>query len=65
MLKLIYHVIILNINDDLKKNILKIKESKYSRFPVYDDTKDKMIGIINVKDIILEHKENDNLFIFL
>lgn len=54
-------VVILNINDDLKKNILKIKESKYSRFPVYDDTKDKIIGIINVKDIILEHKENDKI----
>lgn len=54
-------VVILNINDDLKTNILKIKESKYSRFPVYYKDKNNIIGIINVKDIIIEHKESQKL----
>ena len=55
------NVVMLNINDELKDNILKIKESKYSRFPVYENNKDNIIGIINVKDIILEHKESEKI----
>ena len=54
-------VVMLNIDDELKTNILKIKESKYSRFPVYQNDKNNIIGIINVKDIIIEHKESQQL----
>jgi len=54
-------VVMLNIDDELKTNILKIKESKYSRFPVYQKDKNNIIGIINVKDIIIEHKESQQL----
>ena len=54
-------VVMLNINDDIKDNILKIKQSKYSRFPVYDKNEDDIIGILNVKDLILYHSENENL----
>ena len=54
-------VIMLNIDDELKDNILKMKESKYSRFPVYENNKNNIIGIINVKDIILEHKETEKI----
>ena len=52
-------VILLNIDDDIKKNILKIKRTKYSRFPVYKDDKNNIIGLINVKDIIFQ-KKNDS-----
>lgn len=55
------NVIMLNTSDELKNNILKIKESKYSRFPVYDSDINNILGIINVKDIILEHKESDKI----
>ena len=54
-------VVMINIDDELKTNILKIKESKYSRFPVYQKDKNNIIGIINVKDIIIEHKESQKL----
>lgn len=54
-------VVMLNLDDELKTNILKIKESKYSRFPVYQNDKNNIIGIINVKDIIIEHKESQQL----
>jgi len=54
-------VIMLNLADDLKINILKIKESKYSRFPVYNQDESNILGIINVKDIIIEHKESDKI----
>lgn len=54
-------VVMLDIRDDLKENILKIKKSKYSRFPVYKKKKDKIIGILNVKDLVLQHKEKEEI----
>lgn len=39
-------------NDELK---LTIKESGYSRMPVYKETLDQIVGIIYVKDLITNH----------
>lgn len=46
-------VVMININDDMKNILSTIKESKYTRFPVYD--KNEIIGILNVKDFILNY----------
>ena len=46
-------VILLNLNDNLKDNILKIKKTKYSRFPVYEDNVNNIVGVLNVKDLII------------
>lgn len=54
-------VILLNINDNIKENILKIKKAKYSRFPVYKDDINNIIGIINVKDLIINHNEKEKI----
>ena len=35
------------------------KEEKYTRIPVYEETRDNVIGILNVKDIILYDKEQE------
>lgn len=35
-----------------------IKEEKYTRFPVYDNDKDNVIGILNIKDIFYKLKSN-------
>lgn len=51
-------VTILNIDDDLKKNILKIKKTKYSRFPVYQNDINNIIGVLNVKDFIIKRRGN-------
>lgn len=55
------NVVMINIEDTLKENILKIKKTKYTRFPVYKNDKNNIIGIINVKDLIIYHKENKNI----
>lgn len=54
-------VIMLNIDDDLKDNILKIKQTKYSRFPVFKDHDNNIIGILNVKDFIIQKRTNEDL----
>ena len=52
-------VVMININDDMKNILSTIKESKYTRFPVYD--KNEIIGILNVKDFILYYNELKDL----
>ncbi len=48
--------VIINIEDDLKENIKKIKDTKYTRFPVQN--KHGIVGFINVKDFILTHQKD-------
>lgn len=35
------------------------REEKYTRFPVYEETTDNVIGIINIKDVFLAEQEED------
>lgn len=51
----------LNIDDDFKKNMSIIRNEKFSRFPVYRKTKDNVVGVLNVKDLIIHHAENKDL----
>ncbi len=42
----------IDINDDTKAIVKKITSYGYSRFPVYEDTLDKIAGILYSKDVI-------------
>ena len=53
--------VVINIEDDLKENIKKIKDTKYTRFPVKN--KNGIIGFINVKDFILNHQKDKEITI--
>ena len=53
--------VIINLEDELKENIKKIKDSKYTRFPVQN--KKGIIGFINVKDFILTHQKDKEISI--
>ena len=52
------NIFMININDSISKIKKMIKEEKYSRIPVYEDSKDNVIGILNIKDIFLSLKAN-------
>ena len=54
---------ILNIFDFNDINVSKMKNSKYTRFPVYKDNVNNIIGIINVKDFIYEKKDNKDVLL--
>lgn len=54
-------VITLSLDNDLKENIKIIKDEKYSRYPVLKEG--KIIGIINVKDIVLSYSETDKVIL--
>ena len=51
-------VIAVNINDNMQNIINTIRKYKYTRMPIYYDKLDNVIGVLNVKDIILSYSEN-------
>lgn len=52
-------VVLLNIDNDIKNNILIIKQTKYSRYPVYSENENNIIGVLNVKDLIISKRDNE------
>ncbi len=54
-------VVAIDIRDDLMDNIDLMRRTKYSRFPVFQDDINNIIGVINVKDIIMQHSDGSKL----
>ncbi|MBR5347693.1 MAG: HlyC/CorC family transporter [Lachnospiraceae bacterium] len=44
----------LDVNCSYQELVKCFRENRYTRFPVYEDSKDNVIGILNVKDLLLE-----------
>ena len=42
----------IDINDDAHENVKKILNEAYSRVPVYDDDKDKILGVLHTKKLL-------------
>ena len=48
-----------NINSTYDELISIFKQDKYTRIPIYEDTTDNVVGILNIKDLLLyEDKEH-------
>ncbi|MCL2174884.1 MAG: hemolysin family protein [Treponema sp.] len=45
--------VFLSANDSKEEVLARISESEHSRFPVYQDTVDNVIGILHVKDVLI------------
>lgn len=56
-------VISINIDDTKSELFGKIKKSKFTRFPVIDQNTNKVLGFINVKDLIYMHKTKKEITI--
>ena len=56
-------VVMVNIDEDVKDIVLKIKDTRFSRFPVYEDNKNNIIGVLNVKDFIINRNHNEEIII--
>lgn len=46
-------MVFINVDDDYNSIIENFKENKFTRLPVYENTKDEVIGIVNIKDFLL------------
>lgn len=51
-------MVLININDTFKEMFEVIKKYKYTRFPVYSRNKNNIIGILNVKDIVMNYSKD-------
>ena len=49
----------LNVNATYQETLEVYKEHKYTRYPVYEETTDNVIGMINVKDLLI-YEDKDN-----
>lgn len=49
---------LINSKDDIKAVLTKIKKSKYTRFPVFENNKNNIIGVLNIKNILINAEEN-------
>lgn len=50
-------VYMLDLDDDLTKNMDELLTMRYSRIPVYQNDQDEIIGILHLKDLIIEAKQ--------
>jgi putative hemolysin len=48
----------IDIEDDLQENIAKVLGENYSRIPVYQDDKDKVIGVLHTKNLLKAGYQN-------
>lgn len=53
-------IVALNVDDDYEKALSVIREEQFSRFPVYNETIDDIVGILNVKDLIMIDKNKND-----
>ena len=52
-------MIFISVNADYEELMRIFREEKYTRFPVYEETADNVIGILNIKDIFLREDGED------
>ena len=55
------NIIALDVDSDTKKILDTIKKSKRSRIPVYYETIDNIIGILNIKDLLVSHANKETI----
>ena len=58
------HITVVDISDDITDIIKKVTSSGHSRFPVIDDNKDEIIGVLLAKDL-LKRNTDENIDIDL
>lgn len=49
----------IDINADLEETIAMVVKAAHSRFPVYEDNRDNVIGILLAKDLLRQSQEED------
>lgn len=54
------NVIAVNVTSTYEEVLKVIKEQQFSRIPVYNESIDDIVGILNVKDLILLDSHNEN-----
>ncbi len=51
------------VNNTTEENLEIMKNGKYTRYPVADGDKDKIIGVVNIKEILTQYKWGEELIL--
>jgi len=51
-------MICIDVNSTYDEIMELVTEENYSRFPVYEDSRDHIIGILNIKDLVISNIQN-------
>ena len=54
------HMTVIDITDQIDEIIKKVASSGHSRFPVIDDSRDEIIGVLLAKDLLKRSIKDDN-----
>ena len=54
------HMIVIDITDQIDEIVKKVATSGHSRFPVIDDNRDEIIGVLLAKDLLKKSIKDDN-----
>ncbi len=52
---------LVNAKDEYNTVINKIRKSKYTRFPVFENVKSNVIGVLNIKELLINEEVQNNL----
>lgn len=55
------NMVMINIDASQKEILQTVKSSKYTRIPVYKNEKDNVIGIINIKSLLLQYSQKSKI----
>lgn len=51
-------MVVLNIQDSLVANVRRMKQGRYTRYPVIEGEKDRIIGVIHMKEFVFEELDD-------
>lgn len=55
------HMTVIDIADQIEEIIIKVASSGHSRFPVIDDNRDEIIGVLLAKDLLKSSMQDDSV----
>jgi putative hemolysin len=56
-------LVILNVQDDISKNLEKMRQCRYSTFPLISDNYDNILGIVYAKDVLELYIQNKEIIL--
>lgn len=54
-------MVMIDVNASTKEKIKLIKKNKYTRYPIYENDKDNIIGILNIKQLLMHYSKTADL----
>lgn len=55
----------INLKDDTEKILTNIQKYKYTRMPVYEGNRDNIVGVLNIKDILMKLEDENKIKIHI